>query len=279
MYRLRNQNALVARARLAADKALALDPSSPDAHTALGFVAGFADFNFVEARRYLDSALRANPLLAFARVGRALLWWCPTAQLDLAEDELERVLSTDPLNTEALIQLGRVFYFERRFEMAAETLQVVLDHNPQHGSAWLIMAVVREQMGQKQQAIEAYRHWQRLLAFSFTATWTEAVEQILLGNPQAAERTVKKMAWIAKVTPAPLSGLVADLFIRLGDHDRGMEWLERAYKERAIRLISAAVDPGLDSLRGHPRFQRLLANILGAAVPDVDEQAASAALA
>lgn len=276
MYRLRNQDALITRARFAAEKALELDGSSPDAHTALGFVAGFADFNFVEARRCFDNALQANPLYGFARVGRALLWWTPTGQLDEAEDELERVLSTDPLNTEALINLGRVFYFERRFDMAEETLQVVLDNHPQHGSAWLMLACAREQMGKKQEAIDAYRQWQRLLSYSFTATWTKAVEQILLGNRRFAERTAKKMAWIARFTPAPLSGLVADLFIRLGDYDRGLEWLEKAYQERAIRLISAAVDPAFDGLRSHPRFTRLVANILGDAAAAPAEQAAAA---
>src|SRR5262249_44631190 len=218
MFRLRNQEALITRARFAAGRALELDDSSPDAHTALGFVAGLTDFNFVEARRCFDNALKANPLYGFARVGRAILWWLPTGQLDEAEDELERVLSIDPLNTEALINLGRIFFFERRFAMAAETLQVVLDSNPEHGSAWLMLACAREQMGKKREAIEAYRQWQRLLSYSFTATWTKAVEQILLGNPRFAERTAKKMAWIARFTPAPLSGLVADLFIRLGDH-------------------------------------------------------------
>jgi adenylate cyclase len=275
MFRLRNQNALITRARFAAERALQLDATSPDAHAALGFVAGFADFNFVEARRCFDNALLANPMYGFARVGRALLWCAPTGQLDEAEDELERVLSTDPLNAEALINLGRVFYFERRFDKAAETLQLVLDNNSQHGSAWLMLAWTREQMGMKPEAIDAYRQWQRLLSYSFTGVWTKAVEHILLGDLRFAERAAKKMAWIARFTPAPLSGLVADLFIRLGDHERGLEWLERAYKERAIRLVCVAVDPGFDRLRNQPRFTRLVTTILGSAAPATAEQAAA----
>jgi hypothetical protein len=62
------------------------------------------------------------------------------------------------------------------------------------------------------------------------------------------------------------------LFLRLGDYDRGIEWLEKAYQERAIRLICAAVEPAFDPVRNHPRFNALLARIAGDAVPNSTEQ-------
>ncbi len=273
MFRLRNAKSLIDRARFAAQRALELDALSADAHTALGIVSGLADFNWAEAKRCFDSALQPNPLYGFARIGRAMLWCAPTGQLDEAEDELERVLCNDPLNAEAQINLGRVFYFERRFDLAAEMLQAVLDSNPQHGNAWIMLAFVREQMGMKREAVDAYRHWERLLSFSFTTTWTNAVEQILLGNPKPAERTARKMAWMARLTPFPLAGFVADLFIRLGDYDQAMDWLEKAYQERAIRLICAAVEPAFDPVRNHPRFNSLLTRIAGDTVTNSAEQA------
>jgi len=276
MFRLRNAKSLVDRARFAAQKALELDALSPDAHTALGYVSGLADFNWTEAKRWFDSALQANPLYGFARIGRAMLWCAPTRQLDEAEDELERVLSNDPLNAEAQINLGRVFYFERRFDLAAEMLQAVLDSSPQHGNAWIMLAFVREQMGMKQEAVDAYRHWERLLSSSFTTTWTNAVEQILLGNPKPAERIARKMAWMARLTPFPLAGFVADLYIRLGDYDQAVNWLEKAYQERAIRLICAAVEPVFDPVRNHPRFNSLLTKIVGDTVANSAEQAKEA---
>jgi hypothetical protein len=47
---------------------------------------------------------------------------------------------------------------------AAETLQVVLDNNPQHSSAWLMLACAREQMGMKLEAIDAYRQLREVMA-------------------------------------------------------------------------------------------------------------------
>jgi len=78
---------------------------------------------------------------------------------------------------------------------------------------------------------------------------------------------------MAKLTPFPLAGFVADLFLRLGDHDQAMDWLEKAYQERAIRLICAAVEPAFDPARDHPRFNSLLARIAGDTVTNSAEQA------
>ncbi len=53
------------------------------------------------------------------------------------------------------------------------------------------------------------------------------------------------------------------MHIALGEKDKAIDWLERSYRDHAgpdIALIK--VDPFLDSLRGDPRFQALVQNIL-----------------
>ena len=52
--------------------------------------------------------------------------------------------------------------------------------------------------------------------------------------------------------------LIALIHIGLGDHDQALKWLERAYEERAVKLVLLKVDPRLDPLRSVPRFQDLL---------------------
>lgn len=41
----------------------------------------------------------------------------------------------------------------------------------------------------------------------------------------------------------------------LGEHDRAVSELERAFAERSPSLISLKVHPWHDSLRDHPRFE------------------------
>ena len=47
----------------------------------------------------------------------------------------------------------------------------------------------------------------------------------------------------------------------LGEEDRAMEWLQRAYQERDAWLIWLKADPVFDSLRSDPRFQDILRRI------------------
>jgi len=52
--------------------------------------------------------------------------------------------------------------------------------------------------------------------------------------------------------------LIAGIYAALGDDDRAMEWLERAYDEHCWGLIWIMVAPEYDALRSDQRFQDLV---------------------
>jgi hypothetical protein len=51
------------------------------------------------------------------------------------------------------------------------------------------------------------------------------------------------------------------MFAHAGDHDRALDWLERAYENRESPLIRLGVVWDWVDLHGHPRFQALLRRI------------------
>jgi serine/threonine-protein kinase len=51
---------------------------------------------------------------------------------------------------------------------------------------------------------------------------------------------------------------LATLYIGLGDNQRALEWMERAYDERRGWMAYLNVHPIVDPLRGEPRFQSLV---------------------
>ena len=56
-----------------------------------------------------------------------------------------------------------------------------------------------------------------------------------------------------------MSGYVrAHYYLGLGDLERALTELERAYDDRSWLVGLLKVDPLLDELRAHPRFQALL---------------------
>jgi tetratricopeptide (TPR) repeat protein len=50
---------------------------------------------------------------------------------------------------------------------------------------------------------------------------------------------------------------LAILYARLGDKERALQALERAYKERQLHMTEIGIEPAFDSLRSEPRFQEL----------------------
>jgi hypothetical protein len=54
---------------------------------------------------------------------------------------------------------------------------------------------------------------------------------------------------------------IASYYAVIGDNERGLDWLEKAYSERDGTLVWLKVHPRLDGLRGEPRFRDLLARM------------------
>jgi hypothetical protein len=59
--------------------------------------------------------------------------------------------------------------------------------------------------------------------------------------------------------PAPdRAFLMALVYAALGDKDRAFQWLEGAFRDRALSMLLVKTDPRADSLRSDPRYAELL---------------------
>ena len=54
---------------------------------------------------------------------------------------------------------------------------------------------------------------------------------------------------------------MAYFYTALGDYDKALELLERAYHEHTDAMTLLKVEPRLDPLRSDPRFMKLLAQV------------------
>jgi hypothetical protein len=54
---------------------------------------------------------------------------------------------------------------------------------------------------------------------------------------------------------------IAIVFLGLGQRDPVLDWLEKAYQDRDVHLLSLGVEPKWDALRSHPPFQSLIRRI------------------
>jgi Flp pilus assembly protein TadD, contains TPR repeats len=52
------------------------------------------------------------------------------------------------------------------------------------------------------------------------------------------------------------------MYLALGDKERAIDEMERAYRERDANVAQIRTDPMLDDLRGNPRFEKLVSQIV-----------------
>lgn len=81
-----------------------------------------------------------------------------------------------------------------------------------------------------------------------------------MGQREEARRILQQLADTVKerYTPALAFAMV---HVGLGENDRALNWLEKAYEERFNRLAYLRREPVWDPLRSDPRFIDLLRRI------------------
>src|SRR5258708_423429 len=121
--------ALVAHARAAALRALQLDSSSAEAHTAYALIVQNHDWDWKTAEREFRRAIELNPNYATAHHWYAehLMW---RGRFDEALRESERARRLDPLSLIIAADNGAILYFARQYDQAIDKWRSVLQIDP-----------------------------------------------------------------------------------------------------------------------------------------------------
>lgn len=241
-----------------ADAALAAEPELPAAHAALGRVCAALDHDFVLAEAAFERALLADPSSPIVRLSRAMYLLAPLGRLTEARTEIAALLEQDPYSPWLRMDYARVLGFEGDFEEAIRQLELILAFRPSFSGAVFALAFAYEHAGKLELARAAHRRHIQAVPYPLVAQWAAAAEAVWDGSPEQARAIVLQM----EAQAGPLAATVmADAWLRLGDPDRAIAWLEQAADARFLRCLFLAVDADYASLRGHPRFAALLARL------------------
>ena len=115
------------------------------------------------------------------------------------------------------------------------------------------------QLGRYDEAIDSINHWPEHEGALWPWAWKAAVYG-RAGRQEEARRALAKLEQV----PATRTGLPAMLLVAysgMGQKDRVLELLERAYFERSNLVMQIKVDPLYDSMRSDPRFEDLLRHV------------------
>jgi len=246
------------RAEEAATKALALDGTMAEAHSALGYVKHF-NWNWTAAEEDLTRAIELNPSYANAHNFYAG-YLMSRGRVDESIAAANRARELDPFSLSISAQRGFLLENARRYDEAIEQLRAVIAMDPGHYQAYWFLGHTYAANKQFAEAIAAAKKAVELSERAPGALGMLGLSYGLAGKKTEATQILNELLELKKsryVTPAAL----ANVYVGLGDKDQAFVWLEKAYQERSNYIAYLKVFPLLDPIRSDPRFADLVQRV------------------
>ncbi|MBM3285232.1 MAG: tetratricopeptide repeat protein [Candidatus Aminicenantes bacterium] len=235
-------------------KALSIDKSLGEAYVFIGD-AEFYDWNWKTAEENFKRAIELDPNYVTGHYYYAF-FLLVMKRYDEALSEVQRALELDPLSTGANYVLISILWSAQQYDRAIARAKEMLNIDPNPSYAYF-------QLGQcylaKKMYAEAIANYQKASELGdFIPLASLAAAYVLSGDIMKAREILAD----PRTKNLPFS-LLAIIYASLGERERGLELLEKAYEEREMTLLVINTSPrgflpALDSLLADPRFQALM---------------------
>lgn len=244
-------------AKRAALRALSIDNRHARAHHVLAVEFGWYDWDWDSATRHFEQALALNPGDSGVRSFYSMVLRI-TGRADDALRESGQAAAEDPFNP--IVQAIHASNLSQvdRLDEAVERYREVLADSPLHPIVLYDFQIVLHLAGQFEESFAASRAL-------YVADNDDAMVAALdagrdAGGYEGAMRAAGQVLAARAETEYVPPSRVAQLFVRAGDHEAALDWIDRMI---ARRDPSAAYlgGPVYADLREHPRFQAALRSV------------------
>ncbi len=245
----------MSKAKAAAMKAIHIDDSLSEAHTALAFVAHTYDWDWQASEKEFQRALALNPSDATAHQ-----WYseylCNLGRWTESIAEAKAAASLDPNSLIIKENLARPYYYSRQYDKAIEYSEETLALDPSFAISHLRLGRAYAAKGMYAEASSEFQRFSDLVGGSTLATASLANVSARSGDQQRALRLAAELRKVAanKQVPAYQFAIV---YAGLGEANEAIKWLEEAFKERNDFLLVIENESIFDGLRSDRRFQEI----------------------
>lgn len=247
---------LLPKSKAAALRALELDPDLAEAHTALGWVEFFFDWDWNAAENEFRKALELSPNNADARRGLAHLF-SNLGRGDEAIAEGRRARELDPLSLLTNALEGQFLFYAGHDEEAIARLRKSLELEPTFWIAHGILGRVYMGQGRYDEAIDEFRK-----AIEFGGGAYEPITQLgyalaKSGRREEAKKTLEELKISATKSYVPAYNF-AVIYNGLGDKEQALQYLEKSFQEREVQMTFLKIDTRWNEIHDDVHFQSLM---------------------
>jgi tetratricopeptide (TPR) repeat protein len=246
------------RMKEAAVRAIALNPSLPEAHVALGAVLSLLDWDWAAGEEELQKGIHLDITGPIGHLAYGIQLACRGAK-NAAVAQVERALEADPASLFPNFVLGWIYGVCRRFDEAIVQHMLVSRLAPDYGLPHLGLGMAHAGKGQFNDAIAhltnashmkcgSLLHGQMGYCYGMAGRRDEAQREIGILKARSESKYVSPMSF-------------ASIYAGLGQDQEALAYLERAVQARDTSLPMYLLSNEFDNLRNHPRFVELRGRI------------------
>ena len=244
----------LAQARDAARKAVELDDELAEGHSALAAVIYSYDWNWAEAEKEFRRALELDPNSSLSH------WQYADFLLRMGRPKEHNEQGMRALELEPYSPFFNAFGANKDPEKAVERIRFAIDLDPNFYFSHLMAAFIYGRKGMYADAIEEARLSKKL---SPDQTWSDVILSnifVKAGRPEESRPILDQLLLREKSRFVPPYH-IASVYNNVGDKERALDWLEKAYDIRDPKMTFLKTDTNWKNVENEPRFKDLLRRV------------------
>ena len=250
---------IIPRAKIAAARAIELEPNLAEARSALGVIAFFYDWDWAEAQKQMALAVELSPNNANVHIYYAHL----LSNLGRKEEALSharRARQLDPTSLLIHALEGQFLGHQGELTQGVERLRTAVSLEPAFWLSHHLLANALIDGGDYEEAIVLSGDAKRL---SPLQTYSDAFRGMALariGRREEAEEVLNDLLRLEQERYVPPTH-IAMVYAALGHKERAIEYLELAFSGKDARMAFLKIEPKWNDLRGEPGFVSLMSRM------------------
>ena len=243
-------------AREAAQKALQLDESNPEAHVAMAWVKWGYDYDWAGAEKEFKRAIELSPRNGQAHTFYGFLL-VSGGRIQQGLEEARRGVEVEPASVETNAFLAWSLYNAHRYDEAIKQLHAAVGMEPNYWMTRQLLGLSYQQQGNLSAALDELRKANELETEIPLPLAELGQLYARMGRKDDAEKVLQELIHRGKksyVTPYNL----AQVYLGLGEKELALASLEKAYADRSMLLPCDHANPELESLHSDPGYNALI---------------------
>ena len=257
--RAENRTQAVVKARAAVTRALELDPDLAEAHTSLGLVRYYFEWDWAGAETEFRRALELNPgsVSVHDDFGSFLT---TMGRLDEGLAQSREANRLDPLSVGPVHDIAINALVRHDYEQAAAGFRHTIDIDPNWTWGYIKLARTLATQKKCKEAFDQAEIAERRIAGGaapLSQSWL-GVTYAICGDGARARRKLAGLHDLeAKQYVDPVT--FAAIHSALGELDEALRWYEKAFEDRTPNMVYASIMPRLSpEIAGNARYQAIV---------------------